>query len=194
VITEVQLIEGLRDRLTDNETSKMFEDAELKRHLAESIRRYSTFRATRNSTSVTLLAATTHYTLPEDCLMIVELRDPDGELMSDTLWIQDGFYLQVTNEDLVDTMASVTVRYEGAHAVANGSYSTLPIQTITDILDLSEARCLKAMASDMAKRPMYNETQVRVDHQDASRTWIRMAAALEAGVENRLSWMRALVG
>lgn len=190
-VTEAELIERLRDRLTDNETDKIFADTELKRYIADAVQEYSRYRTTRLQTTITVLANTTHYELPETCVFVSEVRNPDGDVF--TAWLQDGRYL-VVGEDLIDELATLTVKFDGFHTISADTYTTIPNTERETLLDLVEARCLSTMAIDMAKRPMFNETQVRVDHQDATSKWERKARSLRAGVENRLSTTRGAIG
>lgn len=190
------LIQAVRDRLADNESVPIFDDTTLKRHLAQAVIEFSKYKPRRASTTVTILASpTTNYTMPDDCLLILEARDPDDAAFG--AWTQDGEDL-VVSENLIDTVASLTITYAATH-VSSGSGSAETYATIhsvyqDDVVDLATARCLLAMSTDMAKRPTYGDTQVKVDHGDSSTLWQRQAYRLRSDVQVRLGGAASVAG
>lgn len=190
-LTVTDLIQGIRDRLSDTESTPMFSDTELKRLIALAVKDFSRYVATSKTTTITILASpATNYALPDDCLIVLEARDPgnDNALFED--WEQVGNDLVVA-EDLIDSVSSLTVKYGAIHARTgsspNETYSTIQSVHENEVLDLAQARCLRIMATEWAKRPTYGDTQVKVDHGGAALTWQRQAAALEERVHQHLT-------
>lgn len=184
------LIQAIRDRLADTESTPMFTDTELKRHIASAVKDFSGYRPTIKTTTVTIQAApTTRYALPDDCLVVIEVRVPaeDNAVFDD--WEQVDNNLVVA-EDLIDSVSSLTVYYGALHAKsgsgASETYATIQSLHERDVVDLATAYCFLILSSDMNKRPTYGDTQVKVDHNNAPIVWQRQAYHLREDVQRRL--------
>lgn len=192
-LTLTTLKQAVRDCISDIDATTIFADAELVRHIAGAVRDFSRFRSVRKTDTVTLTADTTDYGLPEDCLYVLEIRNDDDDVFTD--WAQQDTTL-IVDEDLVEDTASLSVKYYGFHEIDDDdeTYVTIPSIHEDDVVDLTTARCLEIMSVEVAKRPTFAETQVRVDYKDTSLDYAKFARYLRSRVEGRLNRQLGAIG
>lgn len=188
-LTLAELIEAVRDRLSDYETTQMYTDAEIGRFLAQAVDDYSEYRPSETTTDITpdADAIVTDFDLPADSVSVIKVTDPEtGAEFTQWEERQDKLVLVAAAASAFTTL---TVHYGAVHALngAADGYDTIRARDLKIVTDLCEARVLDSLAVDMAKRPQWSDTQAKADHRDAAVFWSRRARDLRNQVAQRVT-------
>lgn len=172
--TRATIRTSLRERLGEPASGGFWTDAELNTNIANATQAYAIRMPTRSRTAQAIVANTSSYTVPADCLTIKRVEDQNGiqltnrtpenpRRMWDTLygWFQEGRQLIITPAPTYNQ--TVTLTYIPTRTPVTDDVAAIPIEPGDELilLALAEADAWNRRAGHEAARGINGEARRR---------------------------------